>query len=272
VTCSLATDISSDQQSSQTLLESHHYKDERDRDYYIYLVCHLCNSLHHPPIYSYPGRSLPLAKKAATMKFSVQALALSLATLAAAQWDQESKPFKLVLVSKDPKISGQGLAACHTGAAIESLCLTNSSSTSKPDPIAPVTFRFNTSSQAQVPDPALGAPGILTYSLPAQPPIPSSLQFYYDPTTNYALPLLFPGSGADTQTLAFDNKNLLNVQGYVDYKVNPPKAGETKAYYRWYACTTYFIGYEYVDLVWGLGDKAPETPGCVKVDVKRVFV
>ena len=207
------------------------------------------------------------------MKLTLSTLVLGFAALSSAQYDKESKPFRLVLSSKDSKINGQTLSACHIGAAIESLCLSESPSTSKPEPIAPATFRFNTSSDASPPsNAAAGVPGYLTYKLNAQPPIPSSLQFSYDPTTNFALPLLFPGSGANTQTLAFDNKNRLNVQGYVDYTKNPPVAGDVKAYYRWYACQTYYSGYQYVNLVWALGKSTPETPGCVKVDVKRVYI
>ncbi|OAG12387.1 uncharacterized protein CC84DRAFT_1075619, partial [Paraphaeosphaeria sporulosa] len=196
---------------------------------------------------------------------------LALSTLTSAQYDVESKSFRLVLSSKDTQVNGQTLSACHTGAAIESLCLSGTPSTSKPDPIAAATFRFNTSSNIETPADG-NVPGILTYKLNASPPIPSSLEFFYDPTTNYALPLLFPGQDANTQTLAFDKKNLLNVQGYVNYKTSPPTAGNTTAYYRWYSCSTYFSGYQYVNLVWALGDAKPETPGCVKVDVKRVFI
>lgn len=206
------------------------------------------------------------------MKLTLSSLTLGLATLASAQYDIESKPFRLVLSSKNHTINGQTLSACHSGAAIESLCLSGVPSTSKPDPIAGATFRFNTSADTVPPSGSAGAPGILTYKLLATPPIPSSLQFSYDPTTNYALPLMFPGTGANTQTLSFDKNGLLNVQGYVDYTTTPPTAGEPKAYYRWYACETYFSGYIYPNLVWALGSAKPETPACSKVDVKRVWV
>ncbi|KAF1964515.1 hypothetical protein BU23DRAFT_561870 [Bimuria novae-zelandiae CBS 107.79] len=207
------------------------------------------------------------------MKLALPTLTLGLAALTSAQYDIESKPFRLVLSSKDKTVDGQTLSACHVGAAIESLCLSGVPSTSKPDFIPAATFRFNTSSTVGTPSaPAGGVPGVLTYKLNATPPIPSSLQFSYDPTTDFALPLLFPGTGASTQTLAFDSKNRLNVQGYVDYTTSPPTAGEYKPYYRWYACLTYFSVYEYENLVWALGDGKPETPGCAKVDVKRVFI
>lgn len=205
------------------------------------------------------------------MKFTIPALALGLAGLTSAQYDVESKPFRLVLSSEDSKVNGQTLSACHTGAAIESLCLSGTPSTSKPDPIAPATFRFNTSSNAVTSDPAGGVPGILTFKLNATPPIPSAVSFFNDPTTNYALPLLYPGS-EDAQTLAFDDKNLLNVQGYLDYSTSPPTAGNVTSYYRWYSCATYYAGYQYVNLVWVFGEGKPETPGCAKVNVKRVFI
>ncbi|KAJ4359495.1 uncharacterized protein N0V89_000049 [Didymosphaeria variabile] len=205
------------------------------------------------------------------MKLTTATITLAFVALTSAQYDVESKDFRLVLSSKDSTVNGQTLSACHTGAAIESLCLSGKPSTSKPDPIAAATFRFNTSSNVETPSDG-DVPGILTYKLNATPPIPSSLEFFYDPITNYALPLLFPGQGADTQTLAFDSKNLLNKQGYVNYKTSPPTAGNTTAYYRWYACQTYFSGYQYVNLVWALGEGKPETPGCAKVDVKRVFI
>lgn len=206
------------------------------------------------------------------MKLCVATLTMGLAALTSAQYDLESNPFQLVLSSKDNYINGQALSACHTGAAIESLCLSESNSTSKPDPIAAATFRFNTSSNSVPSNPAGGAPGVLTFELHTEPPIPSSLVFSYDPTTDYALPLLFPGTGANTQSLAFDSDNLLNVQGYLDYQTSPPTAGDAKPYYRWYACLTYYAGYEYENLVWALGEGEPETPSCVKVDVRRVFI
>lgn len=72
--------------------------------------------------------------------------------------------------------------------------------------------------------------------------------------------------------MAFDVDNFLNIQGYVDDTVSPPKTDETTAYYRWYSCQTYYTGYQYTTLAWVVGEAAPQNPTCVKVDVKRVFV
>lgn len=205
------------------------------------------------------------------MKLVLSTITLALAALTSAQYDIESQSFRLVLSSADTSVNGQTLSACHSGAAIESLCLSGTPSTSKPTAIAAANFRFNTSSSIQTP-PGGAAPGILVYELPTSPPTPSALEFFYDPTTNYALPLFFPGQGAQTQTLVFDSSNKLAVQGYVNYSTNPPTSGATTNYYRWYSCPTYFSGYTYVNLVWTLGDVTPVTPGCAKVDVKRVFI
>lgn len=208
------------------------------------------------------------------MKFTLRlGVAVILAGLSTAQYTNESAPFHLVLISDNATVDGDTLSACHVGAAIESLCLSNGSSTSKPNPIAPAVFHFNTSDQVVTPNTTLGAPGVLTYELPSSPPIPSGLGLFIDPTTNFALPLLYPGGPSGTTgVMAFDEEDLLNLQGYVNYGTSPPTGGDTVAYYRWFSCMTYYMGYEYVNLVWALGRGEPETPGCVPVSVKRVFI
>ncbi|KAF2642593.1 hypothetical protein P280DRAFT_467923 [Massarina eburnea CBS 473.64] len=205
------------------------------------------------------------------MKFAISTLTFALAAVSTAQYDNKSLPFYLTLTSPDASTDGDFITACHTGAGIESLCLSNSSSVSKPDPSYPSTFYFNTSSDIGPPAPGLGQPGILTYSLNISTgEIPSAVTLFNDPTSDFALPLLYPGSN-DAQVFAFDDENKLGLTGYVDYTVNPPKPGSFKTYYRWYSCPTYYLGYYYVNLVWSLGAAEPETPGCVEVSVKRVF-
>lgn len=206
------------------------------------------------------------------MKTALSIAAL-LASASAQYYNISSNPFQIVLTSDNGCINDT-VSACHTGAAIESLCLSNSNTTSKRSPIPYSTFGFNTSVYSQPSnDTNLGTPGIVTWSLPTSNAgnISSSLEFSYDPTTNVALPLLFPGSDRP-QILAFDGNDELLVQGYIEYTTNPPSAGTPKAYKRWYACRTYYSGYQYENLVWGLGPQAPENPTCVGVTVKRVFV
>lgn len=187
-------------------------------------------------------------------------------------YNETSKPFSLVLTSENSTINGSTLSACHTGAALESLCLSKGGGVSNPNPIPATTFNFNTSADPFTPNATLGTPGILTWTLKTSSiDVPSSVYFNYDPTTDSAIPILTPGS-QNPQILAFDNQDRLNVQGYIDWTAYPPNStGTTQAYYRWYACQTYFSGYSYQNLAWGLGSEKPQNPTCVSVGVKRVF-
>jgi hypothetical protein len=202
--------------------------------------------------------------------FSIAAL---VATASAQYYNITSKPFQLLLTSTDGSINDT-VSACHTGAALESLCLSNSNSTSKPDPTPYSTFNFNTSSNSQAPvnHTDLGVPGILTWFLPSgnYGPVPSAVHFNYDPTTDIAVPIL--ETGENGQMLAFDDQDELLVQGYVQWTANPPTYGETYGLKKWYACKTYYAGYQYENLVWSLAASKPENPTCVAVEVKRVFV
>lgn len=212
------------------------------------------------------------------MKSTTLALSLAAAIVATAQdsepyYNITSKPFQLVVSSEDGKIQDT-LSACHTGAALESLCLSNSNTTSKPNPGDASVFNFNTSIYSQAPEPNFGVPGILTWFLTSANigSIPSSVYFSYDPTTDTALPIIRTGD-SEPQSLAFDSKDLLTVQGYIDYSASPPNGtGNWKEYYRWYACETYFAAYQYETLAWGLGPNKPENPSCVAVNVTRKFV
>lgn len=207
------------------------------------------------------------------MKITLPLVAL-IATASAQYYNISSKPFQLVVESADGSLKDT-LSTCHTGAALESLCLSNGVSTSKTAPIAPASFNFNTSlyMQAPVNHTDLGVPGILTWDLPVSSlgPIPSSVFFNYDPSTNIAVPILRPGD-TNPQILAFNDKDELIVQGYVDWTANPPTYGETYGLKRWFACQTYYASYQYENLAWGLGAGKPENPTCVAVNVKRVFI
>jgi hypothetical protein len=159
---------------------------------------------------------------------------------------------------------------------LESLCLSNSNSTSKPDPSPYDTFYFNTTSTSQPPvnHTELGAEGILTWFLPVNDygNVPSSAYFNYDASTDIAVPILETGIPNGVQRMSFTDQDELILQGFVDWTANPPNYVGSYGLNRWYACRTYYAGYQYDNLVWGLGAGKPDNPTCIKVDVKRVFV
>lgn len=179
------------------------------------------------------------------MKTTILAVLGAVASLASAQnYNISSKPFHLVLGSaKNKTLNGATLSPCHEGAAIEGLCLGGKKlSTAE-------VFNFNTSAYSQPTNSPIGDTGILTWLLPtADLSYSSALTLEANPTSNVAVPLFFPGD-ENAQQVAFDNKGLLNIQGYLDDSVFPFNTTETKAYYRWYICQTY-VGYAYTTLAW----------------------
>lgn len=210
------------------------------------------------------------------MKASFVSLSLAAAAIASAQestasepyYNVTSKPFHLVVKSDNGSVSDT-LSACHVGAALESLCLSNANSSSNTVPLPASDFYFNTSADAQAPGASLGVPGILTWELQTSTSnVSSSAAFEYDPTSTLALPLLKPGSDNPT-TFAFDCANELAVQAFVRADNG---TGAYEQLYRWYACETYYGSYQYVNLAWVLGSDEPENPTCVAVNVTRVFV
>lgn len=203
------------------------------------------------------------------MKTTTSLLPLLIAACTNAQsfYNEMSKPFNLVLTSDNTTINGKTLATCHSGAALETLCLSTG------DAVPATSFNFNTSTDAFTPNATLGTPGILTWLLKTTSiEVSSSVYFSYDPSTDLAVPVLTPGADSP-QALAFDDQDKLNVQGSIDWTANPPNStAATVGYYRWYACRTYVGAYSYETLAWGLGAAKPENPTCVSVGVKRVFV
>ncbi|KAG5985068.1 hypothetical protein E4U55_001809 [Claviceps digitariae] len=194
------------------------------------------------------------------MKTATLLVSLAAASGPVAAQDIQSNPFNLVIQSTNKTLHGQSFSTCHTGAAIESICLYKGSN---------ATFHLNTTEGIQ-PGPG-GMPGILTWELPSQPPIPSSMTLNTDPSTNVALPLFFPGDN-NAQWVAFDQNNELNIVSYLDDTKSPPSGQLPRALKRWYVCNTYFTGYTYTTLSWVLGNGKPQNPSCVKVEVRRKFI
>ena len=187
------------------------------------------------------------------------------ASFASAQYLNESAPFELVVLSSNNTLNGTTLVSCHEGAAIEGLCVGASFTPAA----AASSFNFNYSS-TETPDPVLGYSGYLTFNLPVGAfNVNEPMRLEYNPTSNVAVPLFYPDESATT--VGFDKNDLLFIAGYVDDTVSPAKY-ESKAYYRWFVCTTN-AGYTYETLAWVVGVHShPQNPTCQSVNVKRVFI
>lgn len=179
------------------------------------------------------------------MKTTVLAAFGALTGIASAQfYNVSSKPFHLVLKSENDTLQGATLFACHEGAAIEGLCLGSKNLTGAD------VFNFNTSSFSEPTNSSIGDTGILSWTLPTVDlDVPSALTLQSNPSSNVGIPLFYPGDH-QYQMVAFDENDLLNIQGYVDDTVSPIDiSGGANAYYRWYICNTYW-GYNYITLAW----------------------
>ncbi|KAJ5087933.1 hypothetical protein N7456_011549 [Penicillium angulare] len=202
---------------------------------------------------------------------SIIALSSSLLLLlgAASAQEVQSKPFHLVISQAAKKsFNGEKLAACHSGAAIESLCLAGDSGSQ---------FYLNYTKGEQAPVKGNGFPGALVWNLPlggGDPPVESEpMSFYSDPSTNLAMPMFQPSY--DQQDIFFDVKTqLMGIYSYLDDTVTPPTGDKVKVLKNWYLCETYYTGYTYHTLNWvyGNGKAKPQNPSCVKVQVERKFL
>lgn len=90
------------------------------------------------------------------MKSFAALSSLLLLGIATAQ-DVQSKPFHLVLESANKKYNNQQLSACHSGAAIESLCLAGNNG---------ARFFLNTTKGETEPLKGQGLDGALVWDLP----------------------------------------------------------------------------------------------------------
>ncbi|RDA84539.1 hypothetical protein CP532_3744 [Ophiocordyceps camponoti-leonardi (nom. inval.)] len=199
------------------------------------------------------------------MKLIVTISALLFSSFVTAD-DIQSKPFNLVIKSADKVLNGQKFSACHSGAAIESLCVSGRNG---------AQFFFNTTEGSQPPIPGYEPSGVVVWNLPlgGDPDhVSEPMTFWNDPSTNVALPLLQPGN--ERQYVTFDKDNQLAIFSYLDDTHIPPTGNELKALKNWYVCQTYYTGYRYMNLAWVLGNGSakPQNPSCVKVEVERKFV
>ncbi|KAI1860479.1 hypothetical protein JX265_009878 [Neoarthrinium moseri] len=194
--------------------------------------------------------------------------ALGLAT-AQSNYPFQSAPFNLVISSSiNETLNGRKLGGCHSGAAVESLCLYDGAAQE-----SFYTFYFNTTSDATDPDTL--QTGLLTWNLPlGDGTFNEPMSFRYNPASNLAFPFIWP-SYDDAQPVAFTTEDLLAVPAYVNDAIEPPtpyRGGVTFWNNRWVVCQTYWQGYSYTALQWVLGNQAPQNPSCDAVTVKRVFI
>ena len=187
-------------------------------------------------------------------------LLLGSASVITAQYLNQSKPFNLVLESKNPNATGKYLTPCHEGAAIDGLCLSTAADSGD-------VYRYNYTDTSDFKSPS----GLLTWILRGgnfNATLP--MQLSYNPSSNVAVPLFMPAQSG--QLISFDKDGLMYILGYFDDRVQPlNRSAPATPYHRWYVCDTY-VGYAYRTLAWGLGEAVPQNPSCVKVHVKRKFV
>lgn len=91
------------------------------------------------------------------MKLTTILSTLLVSSFTAAQDYVQSKPFQLVIQSEDKSINGKKFVSCHTGAAIESLCIYGDDGSN---------FQFNTTKGSPAPIKGYTPSGLLTWNLP----------------------------------------------------------------------------------------------------------
>ncbi|KAJ2980419.1 hypothetical protein NQ176_g2651 [Zarea fungicola] len=188
------------------------------------------------------------------MKSIVVSMSLLAATMAVSAQIIQSRPFSIRLNSEDKSVDGQYVGACHSGAAIESLCLSS----------RPVTMHFNTTTNET------DATGLLTWYLPGNLQVDSAMRLLTNPSSNVAPAMFYPGNfyGEHAQ---FDKDGHLVLLSGIDDTKDPIVASEPKPIDCWYVCDSYVTGYRYKTLSWVYGNTGPQNPTCVKVTVTRKF-
>ncbi|OAA62297.1 hypothetical protein ISF_05306 [Cordyceps fumosorosea ARSEF 2679] len=187
------------------------------------------------------------------MKTAAIATSILASALAVSAQNIQSKPFNLEIVSDDDTVNGKYVGACHSGAAIESLCLTD----------RPVTMHLNSTSEQDLDN------GLLTWLLPSNLPVDSSMRLIADPSSNVAQALFYPGPSGGQYVQFKDDK--LTLLSNIDDTQVPIKAGNPESLENWFFCQSYYTSYRYNTLSWVYGKAEPQNPTCVKVSVKRNY-
>ncbi|OAL01824.1 hypothetical protein IQ06DRAFT_304078 [Phaeosphaeriaceae sp. SRC1lsM3a] len=207
------------------------------------------------------------------MKFATFSLAAFVTTVSADNYfNITSAPFRLFLKSDNTTINGTALGGCHQGAAIEGLCLTNQ----RPQDPATwyTTFTHNVSASAV--SNATDTQGILAFTLPINggQEVPSAMQLSINPTSNIAVPIIYPGY-EQYSIVQFDESGSLYIAAYQNDFASPPESPSPPwKIYEWYVCLTRW-SYLYETLAWKVGMDShapPQNPSCQKVEVFRIYI
>jgi hypothetical protein len=170
-------------------------------------------------------------------------------------YPDQSAPFSLKISSSaDPSLNNKYLYACHSGAAIEQLCLGEKSEHAA----AFSTYYLNTSEWS-------AGTGSLVWNLPlGDISASSALTFGYSPATN-VIPSYFVPGDQDAVRVGIDEDDRLYVPAYIDDVLTP---GGDKHFYNWEVCNTQFGGYRYQALAW-VTVGTPINTSCKSVNVTR---
>ncbi|KAK4187521.1 cell wall protein RHD3 [Podospora australis] len=190
-------------------------------------------------------------------KTLLPALAALFSLTSAQNYPDQSAPFSLKISdAADASLNNKYLYACHSGAAIEQLCLGDKAEHAD----AYSTYYHNTSEWSS-------GTGTLVWNLPYSDGIASSgLTFAYNPASNVVLSYFIPGD-SNAVRIGFNEENKLFVPAYIDDVLTP---GGEKPFYNWEVCTTQFSGYRYQALAWvTVGTPVTGSWGCVSVNVTK---
>lgn len=199
------------------------------------------------------------------------------ATVAALDAATRSPAFHLSIRSDNETYNEKAVSACHQGALITSLCITDQSV----NLTAPGPFALNTETASA---------GILEFNAPTPPTsdAPNStstwfpMNFWWDVYSNIVMGFFQPlnaTEGIDPDRLMFSNATedggeiLVMKAPVLDERLAPNWQPANASYVvnRWYVCDTWYPApYQRTSVVWGLGEAEPQNPTCVKVDVVRV--
>ncbi|KAJ0163956.1 hypothetical protein CTA2_2055 [Colletotrichum tanaceti] len=191
-------------------------------------------------------------------------LALLSASLATAQFTNQTEPFWLKFTSCNGSSEETYLTSCHSGAGQAGLCPESQS------PATHTQYFFN-ETQTNFRDYALGA---LTWNQPLgnMGSVSSGMELNLQLVSNGAIPIFSPGNRA-LFNLGFDENEKLFIYSQADDSratPNDPHFSE-EAYYRWHICWTFVGNYYYKSLVW-ITAGAASNPTCAAVDVYREWV